>query len=369
MIDRMFELAKDPDCIFALFPDGGGRLLSAFRPDDARLFYPTGRVNESYTNYPEIRKLTGADGNLVSVYSSDLQLTGDGYFYNASASFVSYIRFIGYNFEGDTADKTFFARFYLSETYYDGSANYFYNFPIDLQVNSSHSFGLSGYLATGDAETFTIRGRWNGANVTARNYEKGKWYTAALTKKTLDDGRVYLELWVNGEKVGTNTLNASYNAMKATNRMDAAKLGLSGTADSFKYDFAMIFDRVLTDEEIQQYSNQPIEAIEAQAIEGTWDELFDSSSEKYIGNLPSGSLVKVIPTERVHIHGYYTILPDVRLADGVVIKFDLTAYTTITLGTGVDMEATSEAGIYQTTSVYAYFMIHETLDSITISAS
>lgn len=292
MNDRMFELAKDPDCIFALFPDGGGRLLSAFRPDDTRLFYPTGRVNEQYTDYPEIRKLSGASGNLVSIYQ--MANSDDGYFTGYHDELTSFIRFNGYNFGGDTEDKTLFARFY-----FPAAPVSVFIYPIRMSSTISSMFALNAYILNAGDKTITIRGYWNGYGLLVRNFELEKWYTVAFTKRTLDDGQVHLELWVNGIKVGNTILDASYNAMTDDGkRFETCALPTRNVSPLFKQDFAMIFDRVLTDTEIQQYSNQPVEVIERQVTEGTWDELFDSSSEKYIGNLPSGSTVKVIPTDR-----------------------------------------------------------------------
>ena len=259
MKDGIFELAKDPACIFALFPDGGGRLLSPFRYNDPRLFYPTGRVNESYTNYPEIRKLTGTSGKLTSIYSSSLNLTDDGYFYNTSSSSVAYIRFTGFNFKGDSTDKTFFARFYLPKIFYSGTeANYYYARPFRVGT-SSYPYTIEADMTSVSADsTYAIKGRWDSLVIRGNTgFEQGKWYTAALTKRTVDAGQAYCELWVNGIFTASNTLSASSNVMKETNRLETASLGLSRSADCFKQDFAMIFDRVLSNEEIERYSGQP----------------------------------------------------------------------------------------------------------------
>lgn len=361
MIDRMFELAKDPDCIFALFPDGGGRLLSSFRPDDARLFYPTGRVNESYTNYPEIRKLTGADGNLVSVYASELQLTDNGYFYNASASFVSYIRFIGYNFEGDTTDKTFFARFYLPEISYSGTeANYYYARPFRIGT-SSYPYTIEATMtAPATDATYTITGRWDSLAIRGNTgFEQGKWYTVALTKRTLDSGQVFCELWVNGVLTANLTMAASRGIMKETNRLETAQLGLSRSADCFKQDFAMIFDRVLSNEEIERYSNQPNNAvIEVKVtVTGTWDVLFDITSPSYVGNLDNGTTVVIIPSENPPSYG--VTRPDVYIQDNVSLFFDFTNYDEVSISQYLNLEETSEVGVYKTTSNQLWWRTRE----------
>ena len=367
MIDRFFELAKDPDCIFALFSDGGGRFLSSFRPDDARLFYPTGRVNTNQTSYPEIRKLKNSSNNFVSIYTQGLQVSEDGYFYNASTTQTSYIRFLGYNFLNDVKPKTFMARVYLPKISYSGSeSNYYYTRPFRIGTSSMLYTIEINMASPATDNTFQIKGRWNSYLIKSSvGFEQGQWVTVVLTKQTLDSGQVYCELWINGAVCGTLTLPASSDQMKTTDRIETAYLGLSRSSDPFKYDFSMIFDRVLSNEEIIKYSNQPKTEFTSPAVEGTWDELFSNSSPKYIGNLPSGSLIKVVPS-----NGGTRTLPDVKLQTGVSLKLDLTSYNTVTIGLGVDLEQTEETGIYKTTSEYMYYRIlNETLDTVTIQAS
>ena len=190
MKDGIFELTKDPACIFALFPDGGGRLLSPFRYNDPRLFYPTGRVNESYTNYPEIRKLTGTSGKLTSIYSSSLNLTDDGYFYNTSSSSVAYIRFTGFNFKGDSTDKTFFARFYLPKIFYSGTeANYYYARPFRVGT-SSYPYTIEADMTSVSADsTYAIKGRWDSLVIRGNTgFEQGKWYKVSDVLPLIEHG-------------------------------------------------------------------------------------------------------------------------------------------------------------------------------------
>jgi hypothetical protein len=142
---------------------------------------------------------------------------------------------------------------------YSGTeANYYYARPFRIGT-SSYPYTIEATMASVSADsTYTIIGRWDSITIRGNTgFEQGKWYTVALTKRTLDSGQAYCELWVNGILTANNTLAASRNEMKETNRLETAQLGLSRSADCFKQDFAMIFDRVLSNEEIERYSGQP----------------------------------------------------------------------------------------------------------------